>query len=284
MGSLAGSASGGAEEVVTYALERLPAPFNLSEPGGEHDSKDLPCVILQECTHVSSVLLQIRDMLQELQEVMQGTLAVTEVMEQRLEALKRSQVPAEWLACYSSAQTSFASWLQDLCDRVAQLDEWWHGTIPTSVWLPGLFNPRALVTAIVQLNGQACGLPLDAMTAQTQMTSVMDASSIEHNAAEKGQGQFIHGISMEGARWDTAVGELVESKPRETYSACPVMKLMGVCSADYQHGEGYYECPIYATPTRGPTYVLSAQLPCKGVSSRRWVLSGVAMILAIPPT
>ena len=35
MGSLAGSASGGAEEVVTYALERLPAPFNLSEPGGE---------------------------------------------------------------------------------------------------------------------------------------------------------------------------------------------------------------------------------------------------------
>ena len=119
------------------------------------------------------------------------------------------------------------------------------------------------------------------MTAQTEMTTVSDSSALEHSAEN---GQFIHGISMEGARWDMGLAELVESKPREIYSGCPVIRLMGVCTTEYQHGEGYYECPIYSTPLRGPTYVLSAQLPCKGVEARDWVLAGVAMILATPPT
>lgn len=43
--------------------------------------------------------------------------------------------------------------LQDVLERYKQLASWTGGTLvtPNSVWLPGLFNPKAFLTAIMQV-------------------------------------------------------------------------------------------------------------------------------------
>ena len=37
------------------------------------------------------------------------------------------------------------------------------------------------------------------------------------------EGAYIHGLFMEGARWDTNIGSIVESKMKELHPMMPVM-------------------------------------------------------------
>lgn len=43
-----------------------------------------------------------------------------------------------------------------------------------------------------------------------------------------------------------------------------------------------YECPVYTTTGRGPTYVFAAglQMESEEQDVRKWILAGVAMVLA----
>merc|ERR1712166_988772 len=230
------------------------------------------------CSHATGVVRQVRGWLDMLQEVLQGTMAVTAVLNVQLEALSRAQVPNEWLICCPSAASSLGSWLSELNERVNQLDGWWRGTIPSSVWLPGLFNPRALVTAVVQLAAQTMGLPLDSMTSQLSITSTASSELVEEPAVDA---QFLHGLWMEATRWDCEAGALCECLPRKLHAECPVMSVCGLPTQDCRHGAGHFECAIYSTPMRGPTYVVSAHLPCKQEDVSRWILAGVAMILSL---
>ena len=47
-----------------------------------------------------------------------------------------------------------------------QLKIWTKGdlSLPTSVWLPGLFNPKAFITAVMQTYARTNKLPLDVMS------------------------------------------------------------------------------------------------------------------------
>jgi len=45
-----------------------------------------------------------------------------------------------------------------------------------------------------------------------------------------------------------------------------------------RHDPGLYDCPVYSTNFRGPTFVFLAQLTSK-VDTSKWVLSGTALIL-----
>ena len=42
-----------------------------------------------------------------------------------------------------------------------------------------------------------------------------------------------------------------------------------------------YQCPVYKTPQRGPTYVFTAALKTK-LAANKWVLAGVALLMDVP--
>jgi hypothetical protein len=51
-----------------------------------------------------------------------------------------------------ASRKSLSSWFYDLILRKAQLSEWAKSlALPYSIWLPGLINPTALLTAIKQV-------------------------------------------------------------------------------------------------------------------------------------
>ena len=95
-----------------------------------------------------------------------------------------------------------SSWFLDLLRRVEQLRRWSAGGIvtPTSVWLPGLFNAMAFLTATCQVAARETGQPLDAMTIQTHMTTYHGPEAVPAGAKPP-RGTFVHGLRMEGARW-----------------------------------------------------------------------------------
>lgn len=62
-------------------------------------------------------------------------------------------------------------------------------------------------------------------------------------------GCYIHGLFLEGSRWDSEAFELSESHPKKLYTDMPVMWLIPTANRKQPEG-GIYVCPVYKTLTR----------------------------------
>ena len=62
-------------------------------------------------------------------------------------------------------------------------------------------------------------------------------------------GCYIHGLFVEGARWDYDNHRLTESRPKELYTDMPVMLLKPEANR-VPPTTGIYECPVYKTLQR----------------------------------
>jgi dynein heavy chain len=62
-------------------------------------------------------------------------------------------------------------------------------------------------------------------------------------------GCYIRGLYMEGARWDSEIGQIGESKPKELFSEVPIIWLVPSINR-IQPAKGIYVCPVYKTITR----------------------------------
>lgn len=91
------------------------------------------------------------------------------------------------------------------------------------------------------------------------------------------EGAYLHGLLMEGARWDPQSGTIVEARLKELKSMMPVIFAKAI-PVDRQETKHTYACPVYKTKTRGPTYVWTFRLKSKEKTAK-WVLAGVALLL-----
>lgn len=93
------------------------------------------------------------------------------------------------------------------------------------------------------------------------------------------EGAYVHGIFMEGARWDVQQGIIMESRLKELYPSMPVINIRAL-TQDKQDLRNMYECPVYKTRTRGPTFVWTFNLKTKDKPAK-WTLAGVALLLQV---
>lgn len=91
------------------------------------------------------------------------------------------------------------------------------------------------------------------------------------------EGAYVHGLHMEGARWDVQAGIIMDSKLKELFPSMPVINIRAI-TQDKQDLRNMYECPVYKTRTRGPTYVWTFNLKTKDKPAK-WTLAGVALLL-----
>ena len=93
--------------------------------------------------------------------------------------------------------------------------------MPSCVWLAGFFNPQSLLTAIMQSTARRNELPLDKMCLQCDVTK---KQKDDFTSAPR-DGAYVHGIFMEGARWDIQQSVIMESKLKELYPQMPVINI-----------------------------------------------------------
>ncbi|KAJ1128828.1 hypothetical protein NDU88_007202 [Pleurodeles waltl] len=82
---------------------------------------------------------------------------------------------------------------------------------------------------------------------------------------------------MAGARWDTQSAGIAEARLKELMPPMPVLFIKAI-PVDRQETKNIYECPVYKTRMRGPTYVWTFNLKTKEKPAR-WILAGVALLL-----
>ena len=83
---------------------------------------------------------------------MQGALNISDAMEALSSSLTMNRVPAGWAKVAYASLKPLGDWFADMLRRVAQLVEWSDNMkTPKSLWISGLFNPMAFVTAVMQV-------------------------------------------------------------------------------------------------------------------------------------
>ena len=166
----------------------------------------------KECERMNMLTKEMRRSLKELDLGLKGELTITNDMEDLGNSLFFDQVPPSWSKRAYASLNGLSNWYADLILRIKELEAWTSDfSLPASVWLPGFFNPQSFLTAIMQSTARKNELPLDKMSLACEVTK----KNKEEMQAPPREGAYIHGLFMEGARWDInvgSIGELYSSK------------------------------------------------------------------------
>merc|ERR1711871_1290171 len=199
-----GGASGDpVREWIKQILDQLPENFSMLDINEKAEPLLLletsPFVVncMQECQRMNKLLSTIRDTLVELGKELDGALNMSEPMEGLAIALRINQVPgrnplakASWEKFAWWSKKSLPSWFQEVLRRVEQLSIWSEEiTLPFCMWLPGLFNPMAFNTSVMQVTRRT-GQALYNMCVETHVTSLLKKEQANYYPES---GAFIHG-------------------------------------------------------------------------------------------
>uniref|UniRef100_A0A7S0WPT2 Dynein heavy chain n=2 Tax=Pyramimonas obovata TaxID=1411642 RepID=A0A7S0WPT2_9CHLO len=287
-GASGGGEGGGKEDFVRSAvedmLERLPEEFNMIDMESRIVDKN-PYVVcaLQESIRMNGMISFIRRSLEELTLGLDGALNMSDAMEAVNQGILTNKVPPSWMLQMSTRVQevfSLTAWFTYLCDMHAQLLEWTDGVIedmPKSIWLPGMLNAKAFVTAVQQVYARANKLPLDVMKFMTEVTQMTSPEQIKERSEV---GAYIHGLTLEGCRWDFQAGVLKDSIPKELRVLLPVIRVIPVNADDYNN-KGYYMCPVYMNMQRANVYsaMISVFTLKTDENPDKWTLASVAILM-----
>uniref|UniRef100_A0A670I3M4 Dynein axonemal heavy chain 17 n=1 Tax=Podarcis muralis TaxID=64176 RepID=A0A670I3M4_PODMU len=263
--------------VLDEIMDRLPEPFNMVEIMAKAAEKT-PYVVVafQECERMNILTSEIRRSLKELNLGLKGELTITTDMEDLSNALYYDNVPDSWTNRAYPSLLSLGAWYADLLLRIRELEAWTTDfALPTTVWLAGFFNPQSFLTAIMQSMARKNEWPLDRMCLSVEVTK----KNREDMTAPPREGSYVHGLFMEGARWDTQTGVISDARLKELTPSMPVIFIKAI-PVDRMDTKNMYECPVYKTRMRGPTYVWTFNLKTKEKPAK-WILAGVALLLQV---
>lgn len=235
-------------------------------------------VFMQEMDVMNVLLVEIRRSLKELQLGFAGELTMSESMESLMNALYTDRVPDSWTKRAWPSLMALGPWLQNFEQRLQQLEAWLEnpGEIPKCTWLSGLVSPQSFLTAICQVTAAKNGWELDKLVTFTRVTKMMSADEIDSPSRD---GVYVSGLFLQGASIDVATGQLQKSKPKEIFAKMPILHIKAVTREKANIG-GIYQCPVYQTEQRGPTWYFNAQLKTKDPPAK-WTLAGVSCICSV---
>ncbi|KYO41015.1 hypothetical protein Y1Q_0014129 [Alligator mississippiensis] len=263
--------------VLDEILERLPEPFNMVEVMAKAAEKT-PYVVVafQECERMNILTTELRRSLKELNLGLKGELTITTDMEELSTALFYDNVPELWTNRAYPSLLGLGAWYADLLLRIRELEAWTTDfALPATVWLAGFFNPQSFLTAIMQSMARKNEWPLDKMCLSVEVTK----KNREDMTAPPREGSYTHGLFMEGARWDIPSGVIADARLKELTPSMPVIFIRAI-PVDRMDTKNVYECPVYKTRIRGPTYVWTFNLKTKEKPAK-WILAAVALLLQV---
>eukprot|EP00968_Pinguiococcus_pyrenoidosus_P017694 scaffold1786_cov250-Pinguiococcus_pyrenoidosus.AAC.1 len=245
------------EEIIGQAAkemaEQVPEIFDLEVMEKEYPTDYHQCLnttLKQEAQRFNRLIEATGRTLALLQKALKGLVVLSSELETMANAIFNQQVPPVWEAVAYPSLMPLTPWFNDYLRRVKFLADWNAKGLPASFWISGFFFPQGFLTANLQNHARKYQMPIDTVT----MSYGMMKEAVEEIQEAPSDGCYIYGIFLEGARWDPDVGSLVDPRPKELFSAMPVVHLLPVQHRKQPTG-GIYRCPVYKILTR--TGVLS---------------------------
>ncbi|RKO89233.1 dynein heavy chain and region D6 of dynein motor-domain-containing protein [Blyttiomyces helicus] len=266
---------------------RVPQPFDMETITRKFpiDYKEsMSTVLVQEVIRYNRLLAEIHSTLIEVGKALKGLVVMSESLETMCNSIFINQVPAVWAAKAYPSLKSLTSWVIDLMARCEFIQKWIDNGIPVVFWISGFFFPQAFLTGTLQNYARKYVVSIDVLSFDFKVIDMR----WEDIYSKPGDGCYIRGLYLEGARWDSSKRSLAESRPKELYTEMSVMWLLPKPNRKKPEA-GIYDCPVYKTLTRAGTlsttghstnYVLSIEMPSE-LSQSHWIKRGVALIMGL---
>jgi len=291
MGGGDGGGSNQDEEIIQLAeiiLERLPKPFDNRNGHHETFKKDakgsmnsLGVFLSQELVRFNGLIQAIEISLRELIKAIKGIVVMSGDLESMLAALLFQRVPKQWEDAGYPCLKPLNSWIEDFFERLEFMDDWLRQGPRISYWLPGFFFPQGFMTAVKQTYSRNYKIAVDTLMVGCEFLE-MDWGDLEESPKD---GVYIHGLFMEGGRFDRDDLKLDVSFPKELFDTIPAIWLVPVKTEEYDIGTKY-RCPLYKTSTRAGTlsttghstnFVVALDVPTDKEQDF-WIRRGCAML------
>jgi dynein heavy chain, axonemal len=305
--------------VVNEIIARLPVDID-ADPNSEVFVRDnagvltpLGNVCSQECQRYNALLRALRSQLVSCLRALKGTIALNDSLTAVMQSLSFGQVPRAWESIAYPSMKSLFSWVTDLNARVDFFRDWVDGGAPLTFWLGGFTFPQGFVAAVLQTHCRRYSIPVDALTVASFPTSDVDA--LEALLEPLATGVYLHGLTLEGARWNVAEKCLDELVGKNMQSVMPIVALVPVLKADVTPqpvvggsdpaasqreidaqnallpaltSDQAFECPVYKIGTRAGSlsttgissnFILSLQLNAgQEHTPNHWIERGCALL------
>lgn len=275
------------EEIFRAQIVKLKGPPNCSDKGF---GAPLNIFLFQELQRLQNIIKIVRGNLKNLVMAIDGTVVMTTDLLDDMNSVFDARVPKKWTHDASGAEISWlmpniGGWFTGLLDRYQLLYTWLENTrsVMKSYWLTGFTNAQGFLTGMrqeVTRQHKKDQWALDDVVTHTEVLAL----ELERVRDVPDEGQNIHGLFMEGARWNKQETKLDESEPKKLFVGMPVIYVTAMTAKDlkaagFNYGPfGAYDCAVYKYPKRNDRYLIFRLNLKTELHPHHWRLRGVCLV------
>jgi dynein heavy chain len=288
------------KELCLDLLEKMPPDFieevfraqiqKLKGPTDKGFSAPLNIFLFQELQRLQNIIKIVRSNLKGVSMAIDGTVVMTPELLSDLNAIFDTRVPRCWFLDASGAEISWlmpniGGWFTGLLDRANMLDTWLQNgrQVMKAYWLTGFTNSQGFLTGMrqeVTRQHKKDQWALDDVISHTEVLPY----DLERIRDPPEEGQNVHGLFIDGCRWQRAEGKLDESEPKKLFTPMPVIFVTAATARDLKEQKisygphGPYNAAVYKYPRRNDNYLIFRMLMKTDLHPFHWKLRGVCLV------